>query len=476
MTSGRAAYLRSAGVGVVVTVVASLLVLPTLQLGTETGVAIFMLAVTVAAVLGGLWGGVAAALLASIVLPIMDQPDAALRFDEPRDLIATVVFLAVAVVVGLLVGNAADDRDRAERREHEARLLAFLSTKLLSGDVPERVLDDFVKVLVDSLGLASCTVQVTLDGQDIRARAEGAGLPPGGPTEMVPVVVGSLALGTLVAERPEGTHPLSANEQTLLEAATRQAALTLDRARLDARARMAQLDAETNELRAAMFSSVTHDLRTPLASIKAGVTSLLDADVVHDSGQQHDLLSTILEETDRLNRLVGNILDLARIRAGALIPRRVPTAVDEVAEAVVARVRPRSDAAGVGVELHITPELPEVPADPVQLDQVFTNLLENALRHSPEGGTVRIHISRDQRRVRVRVADEGSGIPPEEHQKVFEPFYRGKESPESPGSGLGLAIAKAIVLAHGGLISVEETMVGGAAMLVDLPIEESVVL
>src|SRR5439155_15892295 len=103
----------------------------------------------------------------------------------------------------------------------------------------------------------------------------------------------------------------------LLEAAARQAAATLDRARLDARARMAQLDAETNQLRAAMFSSVTHDLRTPLASIKAGVTSLLDLSVRHDPAQERELLTTVLEETDRLNRLVGNILDLAKIRAGA---------------------------------------------------------------------------------------------------------------------------------------------------------------
>ena len=157
---------------------------------------------------------------------------------------------------------------------------------------------------------------------------------------MIPVVASNIPLGDLDAERPEGRRPFTRDERLLLEAATRQAAVALDRARLDARARLAQLDAETNQLRAAMFSSVTHDLRTPLASIKAGVTSLLDASAIHDERQQRELLTTILEETDRLNRLVGNILDLAKIRAGALIPKRVPTAVDEVAEAVVARMRP----------------------------------------------------------------------------------------------------------------------------------------
>ena len=141
----------------------------------------------------------------------------------------------------------------------------------------------------------------------------------------------------MVAERPVGGRPFSRDDQLLLEAAARQATAALDRARLDARARMAQLDAETNQLRAAMFSSVTHDLRTPLASIKAGVTSLLDAGVQHDPEQERELLTTILEETDRLNRLVGNLLDLARIRAGALTPTRQPASMDEIVEVVLAQ-------------------------------------------------------------------------------------------------------------------------------------------
>ena len=202
------------------------------------------------------------------------------------------------------------------------------------------------------------------------------------------------------------------------------------------------------------------------------MTSLLDASAIHDALQQRELLTTILEETDRLNRLVGNILDLAKIRAGALIPKRVPTAVDEVAEAVVARMRPLL--ADFAVELQLAPDLPEVPADPVQLDQVLTNLLENAARHSPRGGTIRIHVSQTRDAVRVRVSDEGPGIKPEEREKVFEAFYRGRESPESSGSGLGLAIARAVVTAHGGRIRIEETTGGGTAMVVDVPLEETV--
>jgi two-component system sensor histidine kinase KdpD len=246
----------------------------------------------------------------------------------------------------------------------------------------------------------------------------------------------------------------------------------LDRARLDARARLAQVDAETNLLRASMFSSVTHDLRTPLASIKAGVTSLLDESTSYDPSQQHELLVTILEETDRLNRLVGNILDLAKIRAGALIPRRSRIALDEVTEAVVARLRRRAEEEAVSVELAIPPNVPDIAADPLQIDQVLTNLLENALRHSPPGGVVRVHLSVIPRCIRIRITDQGPGVPHDDREKVFEAFYRGDVPPETAGTGLGLAIARAIVVAHGGRIWIEDAVGGGAAMVVELPLEE----
>jgi two-component system, OmpR family, sensor histidine kinase KdpD len=460
---------RAVAIGLLAGLGATVLALLTRDLGPGSAVAIFMLAVAVAAVSGGIWAGVLTALLSSMAVPFIEQPDVGLEFQQLRDVIASVVFLAVAVVIGLVVGNAAAERRRATEREREARLLAFLSTKMLSGDVPDRVLDEFVGVLMEPFGLATCSVQVTLDGQIMEASLQADGLTPGGPTEIVPVVVASIPLGTLTAGRPLRGRPFNRRERDLLEAATRQAAVALDRARLDARARLAQLDAETNQLRAAMFSSVTHDLRTPLASIKAGVTSLLDASTVHDATQQRELLTTILEETDRLNRLVGNILDLARIRAGALIPRRTPTAIDEVIEAVVARMRPVLSQ--VRVQLQLDPDLPEIPADPMQIDQVMTNLVENAARHSPPGGAVRIDVHRDGDAIRVGVVDDGPGIPPELREKVFEAFYRGREEPERPGSGLGLAIAQAIVTAHGGRIWIEETA-AGSALVFELPVEE----
>ncbi|MGZ4137057.1 MAG: sensor histidine kinase, partial [Actinomycetota bacterium] len=167
------------------------------------------------------------------------------------------------------------------------------------------------------------------------------------------------------------------------------------------------------------------------------------------------------------NRVVGNILDLAKARAGAMAPAKEPTAVDEIVESVLHRMAGRL--ANVRVRTALRDDVPEIRADPVQLDQVITNLLENAARFSPPGGEVLIAVAPwHGDGVQVRIADEGPGVPPEERERVFEPFYR-RDDGHRTGSGLGLAIARAIVLAHGGHIWIEGTPLGGAAVVFELP-------
>jgi two-component system sensor histidine kinase KdpD len=464
--------LRARGVviAVVAPAAAGVASIPLARNGPAAAIALFLLAIVIAAVAGGLWAGLLAAVLSSLGLVFLSEAQRlALQLEGTEEAVSAVVFLTVALVVGILVGGAAEDRARASRREREARLLGHLSSRFVSGEVPDRVLDDFVRVLLEPFGLVSAEVHVELDGTQLHARAARSELTPGGPDGVVPLVVGPVSFGTLRVERPAGRKPLGPHEQLLLEAASKQASAALDRARLDARARLAQLDAETNQLRAAMFSSVTHDFRTPLASIKAGVTSLLDPSVEHDPAQERELLTTILEETDRLNRLVGNILDLARIRAGALIPARNEAGLDEIAEVVVARLVPRLG--DVRVVLDIDDDVPSVAVDEMQLDQVMTNLLENAARHSPPGGEVLVSIEAVEDRVAVRVRDRGPGVPADDRERVFEAFYRGASIPDSPGTGLGLAIANAIVTAHGGRIWTEDTPGGGATFAFEIPIE-----
>ena len=463
---------RGIVIGVLAPAIATVVAYPIAPSRPEISIAVFMLAVVIAAVAGGLWSGLIAGILASTIRPlVVVDPQFAFRLDSVEDIATGVVFLSVALVVGLLVGQASEDRARASRREREARFLGTLSSTLHTREVPDRVLDEFAAVLMEPFALSKVEIDATLDGTDMRAVARANGdMATGGPRTSVPLLAGDAPIGTLVAERPAGGRPFSRDDRLLLEAAARQATAALDRARLDARARNAQLDAETNQLRAAMFSSVTHDLRTPLASIKAGVTSLLDASVHHDTAQERELLTTILEETDRLNRLVGNLLDLARIRAGALTPTRQPGAMDEIVEVVLARMRSRLGDHVVTADLPAT--LPDVSVDPVQLDQVLTNLLENAGRHAPKGSEIRVSVLWLHGAVQVRVSDEGPGIPFDERDRVFEAFYRGSSSPETPGSGLGLAIAKAVVVAHGGRIWIEDNPDGGCVVAFDIPGED----
>ena len=275
--------LRGAVIGLVTPAIATAIAFPVAPARPEISIALFMLAVVIAAVAGGLWAGLIAGILASTLRPlVVEDPQLTFRFNDVEDVATGVVFLSVALVVGLLVGQASEDRARASRREREARFLGTLSSTLHTREVPDRVLDEFADVLLEPFALSRVEIDATLDGTDLHAVARSEADGGAGPRTTVPLLAGEGSIGSLVAERPAGGRPFSRDDQLLLEAAARQATAALDRARLDARARNAQLDAETNQLRAAMFSSVTHDLRTPLASIKAGVTSLLDAAVHHD--------------------------------------------------------------------------------------------------------------------------------------------------------------------------------------------------
>src|SRR6185295_8358776 len=363
---------------------------------------------------GGIRAGVIAAVLCSLGFTFFfTAPEYALRVARVQDAVAAVVFLVVGSVVGLLVARMIDERERATERERDARLLGYLATKLLSGEPLDRVLDDFASALIEPFELLRCVVSATTEDGIVEERSIG-GAGPAGPTQTLTISIGNISFGTLTAVRPVGGRAFSGDDRELLEAAAKQAAFALERARLDAQVRGAQLDSETSRLRAALFSSVTHDLRTPLASIKAGVSSLLSDDVAYDPAQRRELLTTVLEETDRMNRLVGNLMDLSKIRAGALVPAREAAAIDEIVDATVARMRP--SLTGVVVRLNVRPDLPEVFVDPVQIDQVITNLLENAAAHSPAGGEVQVAAAAYRDAIQVRVADQGDGIPEVERE------------------------------------------------------------
>jgi K+-sensing histidine kinase KdpD len=205
---------RGALIAVVAPAAAGVASIPLARNGPAAAIALFLLSIVIAAVSGGLWAGLLAAVLSSIALPFLyGEPRFRLRFDGTEEVLTSLVFFSVALVVGILVGGAAEERARAARREREARLLGHLSSRFVSGEVPDRVLDDFVRVLLEPFGLVSAEVRVELDGTQMHARAVQPGLSAGGPDTVVPLVVGPVSFGTLRADRPEGGRPLGAHDQ-----------------------------------------------------------------------------------------------------------------------------------------------------------------------------------------------------------------------------------------------------------------------
>ena len=232
-------------------------------------------------------------------------------------------------------------------------------------------------------------------------------------------------------------------------------------------AREAAIARRSDELKTALLRAVTHNLRTPLASIKASVSGLRQPDAAFADEDRAELLAEIEEEADRLDRLVTNLLDASRIEAGSLTVRRHPQDLAELVRAVVDRLQARLP--GREVRLEVPEELPPVACDYAQIDQVVTNLLENALIHTPPATPVVARAVRDDGAVRVEVVDRGPGIPAPDRERLFLPFERGRT--RAPGTGLGLTIARGFVEAHGGKLWLEDGSDAGAQFVFTLPAE-----
>jgi K+-sensing histidine kinase KdpD len=231
----------------------------------------------------------------------------------------------------------------------------------------------------------------------------------------------------------------------------------------------------TDALRLALLSSVSHDIRTPLSTIKTAITSLGEEDVQWDEETRRGFITSIERETDRLNNLVENLLDMSRIEAGLLHPERVWYPLDELILDVLDRMDARLQ--GRKIETHLPAQLPPVELDYVMIDQVLTNLLENAIRYTPAGSPIDVSVQQHNKEVVVSIADRGPGIAPEEREQIFDKFYRVKsktgEASPAQGTGLGLAICRGLIEAHGGTIHVEARPGGGANFRFTLPLSNS---
>lgn len=463
-----ARYLAGVGAPVVATLVG-------LGIGDEratTAALVYLLAVFASAAGGGLGPGILASILSFLGLNFFfTPPRRTFTVGKTDDLIALVVFLTVGMAVSWLVAVGLSQRARAERRELEARSLYAISSRLLASEDLDAALAELAASVRRLFGLARCEVRIKEpDGSLVLRAADGETPGPSHEEIAVPLSTGDRDLGALVLI--PGAARLGEAERRVAAIFARQTASALERGILEQDARGARLAAETNRVRRALLSAVSHDFRTPLASIKTALTALTPSSEQDEAPPSltnedaQELLRTALEETARLERLVANLLDLTRIRSGALAPERIPIPLDEVIEDALAGLR--APLADHRVEVMIRSDVPLLEVDPVQVGQVFRNVLQNAGKFAPDGTPIRIAAAAWRGDVEVRVADRGPGIPTGDREAVFREFYRSGDRREA-GTGLGLAVSKAIVEAHGGAIWAEETPGGGATIVVRLP-------
>jgi two-component system sensor histidine kinase KdpD len=435
---------------------ATTLVARALDADLTTAALLLLLAALVATLLGrapAIIGTVAALLALNYWFT---APTGSVDVQKEDDLAALVVFAAASAVLGWTVWRLDEARRTAEQRERETHIRLDLTTRLMAGEDPAAVVAGAADALVALFGLTRCTVRAP----GVVTTADGPG------TAAATTVVRIAPLEVEVVASRE--HPFAGSDRALLEALVAGLAAAIDRLRLESEARDARVDAQVGRTRSGFLSALTHNLRTPLASIKAASSTLRAPDLDLSPTDRAELLDTIYDETERLERLVTNILELSRIRAGGLEVRRQPVDLRDLAQAAIRRLRPLARAHRVRLDL--PPELADVEVDVQMMEQVFGNLLENALRFAPPGSEILVTCCRTgPGDVEVRVADHGPGVPPDERERIFDEFARVDARPDASGTGLGLAIVHALVTAHGGRVWCEETPGGGATFVFVMP-------
>jgi two-component system sensor histidine kinase KdpD len=426
----------------------------------------FLLAVVVVAALGGFVPAFVCAITGFLLANwFFTPPFYEFTISQGENLVALVIFLLVGGVVSLLVAAASRRTVEAAQARAEAETLAALSGTLAASDDPLPQLVGQLRLAFDADGVAVLGSRGGSEGRGTRAGEGWVVLAGAG--ESIPehpddadVVVALHGTEVLVLR---GEH-LGEDDREVLRAFAGQVALAVQQRELKADADRAVGLAEANELRTALLAAVSHDLRTPLSSIKASVSSLLQRDVDFTPTATREFLETIDEGADRLNHLIGNLLDMSRLQTGALQLVMRDVGLDEVVPAALAGL---THAERVAVDVPET--LPRVSADAALLERAIANVVENAIAWSPPDAPVRVEACIAQERVDLHVVDRGPGIPLTQRDDVFLPFQRLGDRSNGSGVGLGLAVARGFVEAMGGELVVDDTPGGGVTMVISLP-------
>jgi two-component system sensor histidine kinase KdpD len=417
---------------------------------------LFLIPIGLITTYGGFTPGITSALFSFFAFNyFFIKPYYTLAVHRPLDLVILIIFLVVSVVLSRLVGRAQAGLAAANAREREATQLYELSAAL-TGLHDENTVAQILGKQVAAL-LQGEYVEVNITGsQPVNFHLPQINPPTRPPELTISIQAARTILGEILLWH---TAPaISLGETRLIQTFASQAALALERARLAQAESRAKVLEESDRLKSAILSSVSHELRTPLSTIKAAASSLRGHDVNWDSPARVELIAAIDDESDHLNMLVGNLLDMSRIEAGVLKPKREWNIMAEIISGVLVRMKHLS--VEHKFEINVPEELPLVPVDYVQMEQVFTNLLSNSLKYAPVNTVVRVRAQVEDGVIHVLVSNQGPQIPRAHLERIFDKFYRITAADRVTGTGLGLSICKGIIEAHGGHIWAENLVDG----------------
>ena len=466
------------------------------SLGLENVDLIFLTAIVGVAVRYGLWPSLVAAVAASLSYNFFFLPPVyTLTITDPTNVAAFVLFTILAVVVSNLAALGWSQMVTAQERVRTVESLYAFSRKLAGAGTLDDVLwatayqiASMLKVRVVLLLPENATIAVkagyppedTLDEADLaaakwawekdRAAGRDSDALPGAKWLFIPMRTGRGQIGILGICRDEAGALLRAEQRRLLDALSDQGALAIERVHLVEDIERVNRTAETDKLRSALLTSISHDLKTPLAAVLGSAGALRDLPNAFNDDAKAELLSTIIDESERLHRFIANLLDMTKLESGAVVPN---AALHDVGEIVGSALQRASKILSKHrVEVEIGPALPMVKVDGVLFEQVLFNLLDNAAKYAPAETTIRVQGWQEQDQVKLQVLDEGDGIAATDLQRIFEKFYRAQKGDHvRAGTGLGLAIARGFTEALGGSITAaNRSDRKGAAFTISLPI------
>jgi K+-sensing histidine kinase KdpD len=426
-------------------------------LSLEGQVLLYLLAVVVVALVGGLLVALPAAVVAAVLINYyFVAPRHTLDVAHADQVVALVVFVAVAAIVSGAVELAARRARAAEQAREQAETLSGLTG---TDHEDQQSLHEVLRKARDAFAMETVALKVREGGEWSDVDTSGWA-PPGKEAPMrFDVPIGRRL-------RMVGRGPaLFAEDQRVLLAFAGAAEAAYENRELTEQVRQARGVAAADRQRTALLGAVGHDLRTPLTGIKASVSTLRQTDVAWSDAERDELLATIEDAADRLEAIVANLLDASRLQAGALSVQPQPVALDELISAAILAV---PDAAA-HVRVELPDDLPLLQADPGLLERVLVNLLDNALRHGGEHGPIEVTAFAGDEAVKVEIADHGTGVSAEQHERLFEPFQR-LDDTRTDGVGLGLSVARGFMEAMDGAMAADRTPGGGLTMRLRLPL------